>query len=43
MFEEKLAMEGSGRSCPVLTREAAAVILESVTRDEVNVRVPVDD
>lgn len=43
MFEEKLAMKGSERSCPVLTREAAAVISESITRDETNVRVPVDD
>lgn len=43
MIQEKLAMKGSRLSCPVITREAAAVILESITREEINVGAPVDD
>lgn len=42
MVKEKLAMKGSRVSCPVITREAAAVILKSITREAINVRVPVD-
>lgn len=40
MAEEKLAMRGWRSSCPVITREAAAAILESLTREEFNVWVP---
>lgn len=40
MVQEKLAMKGSRSSCPVITREAAATILESLTREEINVWVP---
>lgn len=43
MFEEKLAMKGPRLRCPVITREAAAVILESIPRDEINVRLPTND